>query len=60
MTDVRKAVTATDPARLKRPATVTRRVTPQGSARKSSSHRERDWQEEHFFEEERESFPQYW
>lgn len=38
---------------------MTRRVTPQGSTRKSSSYRERDWQEDHF-EEERESFPQYW
>lgn len=56
MTDVRKAVTATDPAKYKRPA-MTRKQTPQKLGR-SQREREREWSES--WEDERESFPQFW
>ncbi|KAI3577095.1 hypothetical protein IWW34DRAFT_851437 [Fusarium oxysporum f. sp. albedinis] len=54
-TDVRKAVTATDPAKYKRPV-MTRRHTPQKLGR-SQREREREWTES--WEDERESFPQF-
>ncbi|KAF7550787.1 hypothetical protein G7Z17_g5453 [Cylindrodendrum hubeiense] len=55
LTDVRKAVTATDPSKYKRPA-MTRRQTPQKLGR-SQREREREWSES--WEDERESFPQF-
>lgn len=55
-TDVRKVVTATDPAKYKRPV-MTRRHTPQKLGR-SQREREREWTES--WEDERESFPQFW
>ncbi|KAG7131681.1 hypothetical protein HYQ45_009822 [Verticillium longisporum] len=58
-TDVRRAVTATDPSRFKRPTTLSRRTTPNSSAQKlgrSPREREREWQESY---DERESFPQF-
>ncbi|ROT38332.1 hypothetical protein SODALDRAFT_324706 [Sodiomyces alkalinus F11] len=60
MTDVRKAVTATDPTRLKRPTTsLSRRTTPVAVQKlgRNPKDRERDWQESWY--DERESFPQY-
>lgn len=65
LTDVRKAVTASDPAARKhssRPAAMTRRITPQTIPKlgKTSRDREKEWDQDHWWDEERESFPQYW
>jgi hypothetical protein len=41
---------------------LTRKSTPQTLQKlgKSPRDRERGWEEDHWFEDERESFPQYW
>ncbi|KAK9423074.1 hypothetical protein SUNI508_04368 [Seiridium unicorne] len=61
MTDVRKAVTVSDPSRPKRPQTLSRRTTPSVVQKlgKNPRDREREWDEERGWEDERESFPQY-
>jgi hypothetical protein len=63
LTDVRKAVTATDPSYKKyssRPA-MSRRTTPQSVPKLRKSPREREKEEENrWWDEERESFPEYW
>ncbi|KAI3337408.1 hypothetical protein HD806DRAFT_38672 [Xylariaceae sp. AK1471] len=61
MTDVRKAGSAADPSRPRRPQTLTRKSTPQTLQKlgKNPRDREREWEEEHWYEDERESFPQY-
>jgi hypothetical protein len=60
MTDVRKAVTATDPStRQKRPG-MTRHHTPASAHKLGRNHREREREYHESWEEERESFPQYW
>lgn len=61
MTDVKKAVTATDPSRFgKRPSTLSRRQTPVTVQKlgKNPRDREREWQDS--WDDERESFPQFW
>lgn len=62
MTDVRKAVTVSDPSRPKRPQALARRTTPSVVPKlgKNPRDREREWDEERGWEDERESFPQYW
>ncbi|KAI0115098.1 hypothetical protein F4814DRAFT_448930 [Daldinia grandis] len=59
-TDVRKAVTTSD-AKPRRPQTLTRKSTPQTVLKlgKNPKDREREWEEERWFEDERESFPQF-
>ncbi|QUC19470.1 uncharacterized protein UV8b_03711 [Ustilaginoidea virens] len=60
-TDVRRAVTATDPsARHKRPS-MTRRHTPVAAQKQSRSHRDRDRDRDPYdaWDDERESFPQF-
>ncbi|GAB1320484.1 hypothetical protein MFIFM68171_10694 [Madurella fahalii] len=64
LTDVRKAVTASDLSYRKhssRSAAMTRRITPQTAPKlgKTSRDREKEWDEDHWWDEERESFPQY-
>ncbi|KAI1180207.1 hypothetical protein F4777DRAFT_365043 [Nemania sp. FL0916] len=61
MTDVRKAANATDSSRSRRPQTLTRKSTPQTLQKlgKNPRDREREWEEEQWSEDERESFPQY-
>jgi hypothetical protein len=63
LTDVRKAVTATDPSYKKyssRPAPMTRRITPQSVPKLRRSTRDREKEEEdRWWDEERESFPEY-
>ncbi|KAL2259892.1 hypothetical protein VTK26DRAFT_6276 [Humicola hyalothermophila] len=63
-TDARRAVTVSDPFYKKsssRPAQLTRRTTPQSIPKlgKNPRDREREWEEDSWWEEERESFPQY-
>ncbi|KAI0024866.1 hypothetical protein F4780DRAFT_480566 [Xylariomycetidae sp. FL0641] len=60
MTDVRKAVAAADLGRPKRPA-LSRKNTPQtlGKLGKNAREREREWEEERCWEDDRESFPQF-
>lgn len=64
LTDVRKAVSATDAPYKKyssRPAPMTRRITPQSAPKLRKSPRDREKEEEeHWWDEERESFPEYW
>lgn len=67
MTDVRKAAAPSDLSNKNklstaRPAPMTRRTTPQVVQKlgKNPRDREREWEEERWFGEERESFPQYW
>ncbi|KAK4225536.1 hypothetical protein QBC38DRAFT_258198 [Podospora fimiseda] len=57
-TDVRRAVTASDPYGYKKP---TRKVTPQSAPRlgKSPRDRERDQDDDRWWDEEGESFPQH-
>ncbi|KAF6843737.1 hypothetical protein CMUS01_01747 [Colletotrichum musicola] len=60
MTDVKKAVAATDPSRFgKRPSTLSRRQTPVTVQKlgKNPRDREREWQDS--WDDERESFPQF-
>lgn len=61
-TDVRKAVTTSDLSKPRRPQTLSRKSTPQVVHKlgKNPRDREREWEEERFFEDERESFPQFW
>jgi hypothetical protein len=64
LTDVRKAVTATDPSHKKyssRPS-MTRRTTPQTAPKlgKNPRDREKELDEQRWWYEERESFPEYW
>lgn len=64
LTDVRKAVTASDPSYKKhssRPS-MSRKITPQAVPKlgKSPRDREKEWEEDRWWDEERESFPQYW
>ena len=60
MTDVRKAVTATDPsAKHKRPS-MARRHTPVSAQKLGRSQREREREYHESWEDERESFPQFW
>ncbi|KAK4043982.1 hypothetical protein C8A01DRAFT_31855 [Parachaetomium inaequale] len=64
LTDVRKAVTATDPSYRKhssRPAAMTRRTTPQSVPKlgKNPRDREKELDEQRWWDEERESFPEY-
>ncbi|KAI0512685.1 hypothetical protein F5B22DRAFT_648534 [Xylaria bambusicola] len=61
MTDVRKAGGAADASRSRRPQTLTRKSTPQALHKlgKSPRDREREWEEQQWSEDERESFPQY-
>lgn len=65
MTDVRKFVTVSDLSskhKFSRPAPMTRKTTPQGGQKlgKSPRDREKEWEEDRFFDDERESFPQFW
>ena len=65
MTDVRKAVTASDLSskhKPSRPAPLTRRHTPQVAQKlgKNPRDRERELEEERWFDEERDSFPTFW
>lgn len=56
-----KTVTATDPSRYgKRPTTLSRRQTPVAAQKLGKSHRdrEREWQDS--WDDDRESFPQFW
>ncbi|PNY27919.1 Uncharacterized protein TCAP_02161 [Tolypocladium capitatum] len=59
MTDVRKAVAATDPSTKHRRPAMARRHTPVSAQKLGRGHRERerDWQES--WDDERESFPQF-
>ncbi|KAI1661734.1 hypothetical protein F4813DRAFT_171462 [Daldinia decipiens] len=59
-TDVRKAVTTAD-AKPRRPQMLTRKSTPQTVLKlgKNPKDREKEWEEERWFEDERESFPQF-
>lgn len=61
-TDVRKAVTTSDLSKPRRPQTLTRKSTPQTVQKlgKNPKDREREWEEERWFDDERESFPQFW
>ncbi|KAI1450794.1 hypothetical protein F5Y02DRAFT_3725 [Annulohypoxylon stygium] len=60
-TDVRKAVTTSDLSKPRRPQTLTRKSTPQTVQKlgKNPKDREREWEEERWFDDERESFPQF-
>jgi hypothetical protein len=65
LTDVRKAVGSTDPSAKKhssRPAAMTRRTTPQSVPKlgRNPRDREKEWEEERWWDEERESIPQFW
>ncbi len=65
MTDVRKAVTATDPSYKKhqsRPSTSSRKTTPQAIPKlgKNPRDREKELDDERWWDEERQSFPEYW
>ncbi|KAI2630937.1 hypothetical protein GGR54DRAFT_177429 [Hypoxylon sp. NC1633] len=61
-TDVRKVVTASDHSKPRRPQILTRKSTPQTVQKlgKNPRDREREWEEERWFDDERESFPQFW
>ncbi|KAI1807935.1 hypothetical protein F4811DRAFT_376063 [Daldinia bambusicola] len=60
-TDVRKVGTTSDVSKPRRPQTLTRKSTPQTVLKlgKNPRDREREWEEERWFEDERESFPQF-
>lgn len=61
-TDVKKAVTVTDPAsrhKSSRPA-MTRRNTPSHKLGKNPRDREREMEDEYWLSDERESFPLFW
>ncbi|TGJ86136.1 hypothetical protein E0Z10_g2648 [Xylaria hypoxylon] len=62
MTDVRKAGSAADASRSRRPQTLTRKSTPQTLQKlgKNPRDREREWEEQQWSEDEGQSFPQYW
>ncbi|KAI1247458.1 hypothetical protein MGN70_011348 [Eutypa lata] len=61
LTDVRKAVTVSDLSKPRRPQTLSRKQTPQTALKlgKSPKVREKEWEEERWFEDDRESFPQF-
>ncbi|KAK7908276.1 hypothetical protein PG985_015579 [Apiospora marii] len=61
MSDVRKAVTVSDLSRPRRPQTLSRKSTPQVLQKlgKTQRSREKELEEERWWEEERESFPQF-
>ncbi|KAK6864252.1 hypothetical protein PG995_000780 [Apiospora arundinis] len=61
MSDVRKAVTVSDLSRPRRPQTLSRKSTPQTLQKlgKTQRSREKELEEERWWEEERESFPQF-
>ncbi|KAI1483930.1 hypothetical protein F4774DRAFT_2199 [Daldinia eschscholtzii] len=61
-TDVRKVGTTSDVSKPRRPQTLTRKSTPQTVLKlgKNPRDREREWEEERWVEDERESFPQFW
>ncbi|KAK6950102.1 hypothetical protein Daesc_008428 [Daldinia eschscholtzii] len=60
-TDVRKVGTTSDVSKPRRPQTLTRKSTPQTVLKlgKNPRDREREWEEERWVEDERESFPQF-
>ncbi|KAI0850990.1 hypothetical protein F5Y00DRAFT_23882 [Daldinia vernicosa] len=60
-TEARRAVTASD-AKPRRPQTLTRKSTPQTVLKlgKSPKDREKELEEERWFDDERETFPQFW
>ncbi|KAH6693703.1 hypothetical protein F5X68DRAFT_46500 [Plectosphaerella plurivora] len=58
MTDVRKAVTATDPSRYKRPS-MNRRTTPVSTQKPGRKTRDRERDAQDAWADERESFPQF-
>ncbi|KAI1105885.1 hypothetical protein F4804DRAFT_89540 [Jackrogersella minutella] len=60
-TDVRKTVTTSDLAKPRRPQTLSRKSTSQVVQKlgKNPRDREREWEEERWFDDERESFPQF-
>ncbi|KAI2613110.1 uncharacterized protein GGS25DRAFT_518792 [Hypoxylon fragiforme] len=60
-TDVRKAVANSDLSKPRRPQTLSRKSTPQVVQKlgKNPRDREREWEEERWFDDERESFPQF-
>lgn len=60
-TDVRKSVTVSDMSKPKRPG-LSRKHTPVSAQKLGKSHRERErqWEMETSFDDERESFPQFW
>ncbi|KAI2618699.1 hypothetical protein GGS26DRAFT_350515 [Hypomontagnella submonticulosa] len=60
-TDVRKAATTSDLSKPRRPQTLTRKSTPQTVQKlgKNPKDREKEWEEERWFDDERESFPQF-
>lgn len=67
MTDVRKAVTLSElsakyNSKSSRPAPTIRRSTDRSAHKLGKSPRERqqEWDDERWWEDERESFPQYW
>jgi hypothetical protein len=67
LTDVRKAGAANDAAsssrhKPSRPAPPLRKNTPQAAAKlgKNPRDREREWEDERWWDEEGESFPHYW
>ncbi|KAI0406601.1 hypothetical protein F4802DRAFT_87028 [Xylaria palmicola] len=61
MTDVRKAGGAVDTSRSRRPQTLARKSTPQTLQKlgKNPRDREREWEEEQWSADERETFPQF-
>ncbi|KAI5868042.1 hypothetical protein GGS23DRAFT_8567 [Durotheca rogersii] len=60
-TDVRKVMTTSDLTKSRRPQTLVRKSTPQTAQKlgKNPRDREREWEEERWVEDERESFPQF-
>jgi hypothetical protein len=61
MTDVRKAVTVSDLTKPRRPQTLSRRSTQTvPKLGKNPKDREREWEEQRAWDDERESFPQFW
>ncbi|KAH9887527.1 hypothetical protein F4778DRAFT_430932 [Xylariomycetidae sp. FL2044] len=61
LTDVRKATVTSDQPRPRRPQTLSRKSTPNTVHKlgKNPRDREREWEEDRWWEEERESFPQF-
>lgn len=58
-TDLRKTVAVSDMSKPKRPA-MSRRQTPVSAQKLGRSHREREREWQETWDDERESFPQYW
>ncbi|RYP14129.1 hypothetical protein DL765_006576 [Monosporascus sp. GIB2] len=59
--DARRAVTVSDLAKTRRPQVLTRKTTPQTVQKsgKNPRHREKEWEDEGWWEDDRESFPQF-